>query len=188
MSVPLVQEASRTTQLISLRATELDNKATGENIAWKQPTTQETPGLMPVYASLIINKAGGLVHNRQYNEGLRSLSSNDLLVMAGTFHGIHAIASQISPAGHSSGIEVLDADRFRLFCLQTKTGTKFVIFTTVGESNGQSILGHIYLLYSDYVMKNPFYQLEMPIRCAAFDKQMDAYLKLPTAATAATPT
>jgi trafficking protein particle complex subunit 4 len=37
---------------------------------------------------MIINKAGGLIFNRTFQEGgLNQLSSNDYLVIAGTFHG-----------------------------------------------------------------------------------------------------
>jgi len=43
-----------------------------------------------IYSLLIINKAGGLIYNREYNEGLSRLSSNDNLVLAGTFHGYFA--------------------------------------------------------------------------------------------------
>lgn len=42
---------------------------------------------MVVFSLLIINKAGGLVYNRDFHSGLNKLSSNDLLVLAGTFHG-----------------------------------------------------------------------------------------------------
>lgn len=40
-----------------------------------------------VFALMIINKAGGLIYNRTFQEGLNQLSSNDYLVIAGTFHG-----------------------------------------------------------------------------------------------------
>jgi trafficking protein particle complex subunit 4 len=41
-----------------------------------------------VYAVIIINKAGGLIFNRTFHdEGLKQLSTNDYLVLAGTFHG-----------------------------------------------------------------------------------------------------
>ena len=40
-----------------------------------------------VYALIIINKAGGLVYQRDFAEGLNKLSINDYLVLAGTFHG-----------------------------------------------------------------------------------------------------
>lgn len=42
---------------------------------------------------MIINKAGGLIYNRTFQEGLNQLSSNDYLVIAGTFHGYGHIAS-----------------------------------------------------------------------------------------------
>jgi len=32
----------------------------------------------------------------------------------------------------------------------------------------------VYELYADYVLKNPFYEAEMPIRCEAFDVQLAA--------------
>ena len=40
-----------------------------------------------VYSLVIINKAGGLVYNRDFNSALNKVSVNDLLVLAGTFHG-----------------------------------------------------------------------------------------------------
>lgn len=40
-----------------------------------------------VYSLIIINKAGGLIYQRDFQSGLRKLSTNDYLVLAGTFHG-----------------------------------------------------------------------------------------------------
>ena len=40
-----------------------------------------------IFALIIINKAGGLVYNRTFADGLRRLTTNDYLVLAGTFHG-----------------------------------------------------------------------------------------------------
>jgi len=40
-----------------------------------------------VYALIIINKAGGLIFQRDFAEGLNKLNINDYLVLAGTFHG-----------------------------------------------------------------------------------------------------
>ncbi len=56
--------------------------------------------------------------------------------------------------------------------------------TSIGSANldvnsisADLILKEIYMAYSDYVMKNPFYQLEMPIRCELFDRKLDELLK-----------
>ena len=40
-----------------------------------------------VFALIIINKAGGLVYQRDFNPGLQNVNTNDYLVLAGTFHG-----------------------------------------------------------------------------------------------------
>lgn len=76
-----------------------------------------------IYSVHIINKAGGLGYQRDFNDGLQRLSSNDYLVLAGTFHGIHAIASKISPVSGSSGVEMLETETFKMHCHQTLTGT-----------------------------------------------------------------
>lgn len=35
---------------------------------------------------------------------------------------VHAITSKISPVPNSSGIEMLEAENFKLYCFQTLTG------------------------------------------------------------------
>ena len=104
------------------------------------------------------------------------------------------ITSQISPIPGSSGIQVLETDAFRLQCFQTLTGkfssfsiekwlieiyvgTKFLLITEPRQSNVDIVIKRIYELYSDYVMKNPFYQWEMPIRCEEFDRNLQGYAK-----------
>lgn len=126
-----------------------------------------------MYALLIINKAGGLVYNRTFHTGLGQLSGNDYLILAGTFHGVHAITKNLSPvsaARDSTGIESLQTSRFLLSCTQTPTGTKFLLFTEPVQQGTDAILKRCYELYADYVMKNPFYSLEMPIRCDKFER------------------
>ncbi|PGG96323.1 hypothetical protein GX51_07887 [Blastomyces parvus] len=209
--------------------------------------------LPAVYSLIIINKAGGLIYNREFQSGLLKLSTNDYLVLAGTFHGIHAITRSLTPrlpanltttpsasasastastgttipshahalsssssirsplypptsAGSSSlppttsasastasplpanttvpnptqpitGLEVLETDKFRLTCFQTVTGTKFLLFTDPLMTGVEAVMRRIYELYADYVMKNPFYQLEMPVRCDAFDRHVAGWVK-----------
>ena len=40
-----------------------------------------------------------------------------------------------------------------------------------------NIMRKIYEVYGDYVMKNSFYQMEMPIRCEAFERHLLSYLR-----------
>lgn len=193
-----------------------------------------------VLALIIINKAGGLIYNRTFGEGLNQLTTNDYLVLAGTFHGfvflslppspsllvnqrgltdtsfpfpahsVHAITARLNPlrehqavhyqaqqqhlhqqhaAGNSglppppgrpdplSGIEVMETENFRLQCFNTQTGTKFLLFTDTMQANVDLAMRRVYELYADYVMKNPFYQLEMPVRCEMFDRKLLSYIR-----------
>jgi hypothetical protein len=87
---------------------------------------------MVILSIFILNKAGGLIYQRDFNEGLKKLSSNDYLVLAGTFHGVHAITSRISPVPESGGLEVLESENFRMQCFQTLTGTYFISICRCG--------------------------------------------------------
>ncbi|KAG6003220.1 hypothetical protein E4U21_002252 [Claviceps maximensis] len=153
-----------------------------------------TESMKTVFALIIINKAGGLVYNKTFHEnGLKKISTNDLLVLAGTFHGVHAITSKLNPikpvtpplgpngvvnrAEPSSGLEVLETENFRMQCFNTMTGTKFLLFTDSTQVNVDVTIRRIYDLYSDFVMKNPFYSLEMPIRCDMFDRKLQSYIR-----------
>ncbi|EAS37008.3 transporter particle subunit trs23 [Coccidioides immitis RS] len=159
---------------------------------------------MVVFSLVIINKAGGLIYQREFQAGLQKLSTNDYLVLAGTFHGVHAITrsltpriatgspstststSSTTPTTHSTlpnpglpktGLEVLETEKFRLTCFQTITGTKFLLFTDPLMPNVDTLMRKVYELYADYVMKNPFYQIEMPVRCEAFDRHLGTWLR-----------
>lgn len=123
----------------------------------------------------------------------RNKSVDEHLLIAS--YSVHAIARSINPAPppprapthpsipatdapyRASGIEVLESSQFRLTCFQTVTGTKFLLFTDPNQPNVDSMLQRIYNLYADYVMKNPFYTVEMPIRCEKFDRELDRFLR-----------
>ncbi|KAJ2974874.1 hypothetical protein NUW58_g8519 [Xylaria curta] len=149
-----------------------------------------------ILALIVINKAGGLIYNRTFGDGLNQLNTNDYLVLAGTFHGVHAITTRLNPpkgtqqhqqqtpAGSipsrpdpPSGLEVLESENFRLQCFNTLTGTKFLLFTDTLQTNVDITMRKVYDLYADFVTKNPFYQLEMPIRCDTFDRKLNSYIR-----------
>ncbi|EIW84878.1 transport protein particle complex subunit [Coniophora puteana RWD-64-598 SS2] len=128
---------------------------------------------MAIFGLWIINKAGGLVYQRNFAEGLAPLTSNEYLVLAGTLHGIHAITSRISPAaGSSSGAQVIEGETFKMTIMLTATGTKFVLLTSLAETTADVILQKVYEAYSDAVMKNPFHTPEMPIRSEGFETRV----------------
>jgi len=141
-----------------------------------------------IFSLYIINKAGGLIYQKDY-VGQSRLSGNDYLRVASTFHSLHAISgrglnlapTQIScppSTGNPSnlalsnvGITSIDCRDYRLNCVQTLTGIKFLILSSPTSNSHftDKLLNSIYSLYVDYVLKNPFYEIEMPIRCELFD-------------------
>ncbi|KAI0056043.1 transport protein particle complex subunit [Artomyces pyxidatus] len=131
---------------------------------------------MAIFGLWVINKAGGLVYQRNFAEGLAQLTSNEHLVLAGTLHGIHAITSRLSPIGSSSGAHVIEAETFKMTILLTATGTKFVLITSIAEPSANTVLQKVYEAYADAVMKNPFHTPEMPIRTEGFDTRITALI------------
>jgi len=115
--------------------------------------------------------------------GLMRLTTNEKIVLSSMFHSLYAIAAlQIgSRKDHklkSSGIEIMETNNFRLNCFQTMTGVKFLIVSDLTvPANKDLLLKKIYELYTDYALKNPFYSLDMPIRCELFDNNLQAILE-----------
>lgn len=124
------------------------------------------------------------------------LTSNEYLILAGTLHGIHAITSRLSPTGSSSGAEVIEGETFKINIRLTPTGKyfrftfqytmragltlprvllgiKFVLLTSLAETTADMMLGKVYEVYADSVMKNPFHTPEMPIRSEGFDSRIN---------------
>lgn len=56
-------------------------------------------------------------------------------------------------------------------------GVKFMVVAETTQTGLDILLRRIYELYSDYVLKNPFYSLEMPIRCELFDTNLQLLLE-----------
>ncbi|KAK6743739.1 hypothetical protein RB195_010811 [Necator americanus] len=107
-----------------------------------------------------------------------SVSTNEKIILSSMFHSLFTIAVQLSPAARSSGIEIMETSQFRLSCLQSRTGVKFVVVTT--PSTGipvESLLNKLYELYADYALKNPFYAIDMPIRCSKFEEGLKSLLE-----------
>ena len=54
-------------------------------------------------------------------------------------------------------------------------GVKFILVVDHKLSKAEELLNEMYKLYSDYVLKNPFYSVDMPIRythtCAGVRKR-----------------
>eukprot|EP00434_Breviolum_minutum_P005148 symbB.v1.2.004540.t1/scaffold256.1/size249868/11 len=137
-----------------------------------------------VVSLFILNRNGSLIYSLE-TQASTQLSSNDKIRLSSTFHGISAIAAQISPVRRSggafsflqtTGIRTLDADTFRLQCFHTATLMKIFCVMLPPYVDAEVLLRQVYSHYSDYVLKNPFYELDMPIRCEPFEKEVQRSL------------
>ena len=104
------------------------------------------------------------------------MTTNEKIFLASMFYPLFAIASQLSPEPRCSGIEVLESDTFRLYCYQTLTGVKFMLVAEPSQPGMEILSKRVYELYADYALKNPFYSLEMPIRCELFETNLQSLL------------
>ena len=121
----------------------------------------------------IVNPAGGLIFNLCWGSAL-PLSENDALRMASTFHSLHAISQQISPNNKGGGIVELETSGFSLRCFQSGTGLKFFCTCAPGTQQVPSYLRMVHELYADWVLKDPFYEMDMPIRVEKFEQKLVA--------------
>ncbi|XP_057317051.1 trafficking protein particle complex subunit 4-like [Hydractinia symbiolongicarpus] len=109
--------------------------------------------------------------------GKPKLSTNERIMLASMFHSLFAISCKLSPAEKSSGIELLETNSFKLHCMQSITGVKFLVLTDPRVLSMDAFLKKLYELYSDFALKNPFFSLEMPIRCDLFDTNLQKLLE-----------
>lgn len=128
------------------------------------------------YQFFIVNKYGILIFGRTFAKGV-TLSSNDMIRFASTLHSLHAISAQITPTGlKKEGIHTINATHFKLFLYQTPTGIKFCLISDHTENDMESLCRRAYQLYSDHVMKNPFYEADQQIKLESFDAAIEELL------------
>ena len=134
------------------------------------------------YCLLIVNKNGSLIYDKTFTDKVK-LTSNEVINIASIFYSMHAISSQLTPKSvegdselklENNGIEVIEATNIKLVCFQTLTKIKFIFVTDKKTSMDmcRSQFNLIYSLYSNVVSKNPFYELDMPIRMEKFDESV----------------
>lgn len=126
------------------------------------------------------------MYHRPLGPKAPKIGTNEWLRIGSTFHSLHAIAAEASPLklpgnknsiGADDGIDQIIAGGMVLRCFQTRTGVKFVITAEPGTPDLDDVLKEIYVLYTDCALKDPFYDLEMPIRCELFIQAVDILIE-----------
>jgi len=56
-------------------------------------TNVEQKVVIPIFSLYVINKAGGLIYQKDF-ASIPKLQANDYLRLASTFHGLHAISGR----------------------------------------------------------------------------------------------
>lgn len=146
-----------------------------------------------IIAIYIISSNGSLIFD--YHSQPSNLNADKNIVLASLFYACYANSEQIglglanvdsaAQLPISTGIKTLEAENFRLDCYETLTKVKFVVISDLSLGspsiivNKQEFLKKVYELYADYVMKNPFYTLNMPINsdnCSLFKTNLELSL------------
>jgi hypothetical protein len=65
-------------------------------------------------------------------------------------------------------MQLMETDTFNLHCFLAPTGTKFFVTSAPRTPAVEQLLRTVYELYSDYVLKNPFYEVRLPPRRVLF--------------------
>jgi hypothetical protein len=121
------------------------------------------------YYLLIVNKNGSLIFDKAFSDKIK-LSANESIKIASIFYSMHAISSKLTPNNliktselnlENNGIEVIEAEFMKLVCFQSLTKLKFIFvvdpITSVYDC--EIMFKKIYDIYSDFVSKNPFYEV-----------------------------
>uniref|UniRef100_A0A8C3XK29 Trafficking protein particle complex subunit n=1 Tax=Chelydra serpentina TaxID=8475 RepID=A0A8C3XK29_CHESE len=115
---------------------------------------------MAIFSVYVVNKAGGLIYQLDHyaprSEAEKTFSFPlDLVLKL-----------------HDERVVVAFGQRDSI------RGIKFVVLADPRQAGIESLLRKIYEIYSDFALKNPFYSLEMPIRCELFDQNLKLALEV----------
>lgn len=83
------------------------------------------------------------------------------------------ISAQVSPIPGSDGITLMQSDSFDMHSFHTLTGVTFMLLTEPHTPEATEILRTtVYELYCDYILKNPFHEMDQVIKSELFDAHL----------------
>lgn len=143
--------------------------------------------MSPTLSLFINNRHGGLVYQRDFFSPT-NLSSNEKIYLASTFHGMCGVASQVSPLRpppawrpgsdnfpgllKPTNITSIETGDLILRCYETVTGVRFIATASSQLGRVGDFLRAASAVYADIILKNPFFEEDMPIRSPEFDKAL----------------
>jgi hypothetical protein len=71
-----------------------------------------------------------------------------------------------------TGIRKLSTTKFTIYAKRALTGLELILITdpSFPERSANDLLTILYSSYTDFVLKDPFYTIDMPIRSTLFDR------------------
>ena len=125
------------------------------------------------YNFFIVNKIGLLVYEKKFT-GHAALDSSDMIRYGATLSALHLLSALVTPAGlKKTGVKIINSKFFKLCCFQTKTGVKFFLVSDPTTMDMEKLCKTSYKEYTDYVLKNPFYESDQQIRFEGFDRAIE---------------
>uniref|UniRef100_A0A8P4GST3 Trafficking protein particle complex subunit n=1 Tax=Dicentrarchus labrax TaxID=13489 RepID=A0A8P4GST3_DICLA len=115
---------------------------------------------MVIFSVYVVNKAGGLIY--QYDNYVPRAEAEKTFSYPLDLVLKHHDEKVVVSFGQRDGIR----------------GIKFIVLADPRQSGIDALLRKIYEIYSDFALKNPFYSLEMPIRCELFDQNLKSSLEI----------
>uniref|UniRef100_A0AAQ5Z6N7 Trafficking protein particle complex subunit n=1 Tax=Amphiprion ocellaris TaxID=80972 RepID=A0AAQ5Z6N7_AMPOC len=115
---------------------------------------------MVIFSVYVVNKAGGLIY--QYDNYVPRAEVEKTFSYPLDLVLKHHDEKVVVSFGQRDGIR----------------GIKFIVLADPRQSGIDALLRKIYEIYSDFALKNPFYSLEMPIRCELFDQNLKSALEV----------
>uniref|UniRef100_A0A674NBB7 Trafficking protein particle complex subunit n=1 Tax=Takifugu rubripes TaxID=31033 RepID=A0A674NBB7_TAKRU len=115
---------------------------------------------MVIFSVYLVNKAGGLIY--QYDNYVPRTEVEKTFSYPLDLVLKHHDEKVIVSFGQRDGIK----------------GIKFIVLADPRQSGIDALLRKVYEIYSDFALKNPFYSLEMPIRCELFDQNLKSALEI----------
>lgn len=133
---------------------------------------------------MIISKNGNLMYEKEFFKQDDNKDSNRNIRIASMLFTQHSLTSEITPSYlnksnelglKNKGLEVVEFDGSKIVVHQTLTKIKFIFFIdgNTTEYDCEIMFRKIYDLFSDVVSKNPFQDLDQPIRLSSFDNEIN---------------
>eukprot|EP00049_Salpingoeca_infusionum_P016465 m.337108 g.337108 ORF g.337108 m.337108 type:complete len:139 (-) comp16079_c2_seq2:190-606(-) len=126
----------------------------------------------------LFDRSGKCLYSQSWNDGLAKESTVEVeKLVFGLLHSIKGFVAKLTPDATKGTFRHLKTQTYKLHCLNTLTGLRFVLMTDPNTGDISQDLDWIYSdVYVDTVVKNPLAVHGEPISNPAFAAKLDAFV------------